>query len=106
MHQRWGIYFECFELTAEHWQELELPLNASSWSEEDLKDPEKLYEMTVLLNAQREIADKIKDVQWETKWRQEKVSSDFYVGYEGNFNVWKIFDMLTTLCFLETKFET
>lgn len=33
--------------------------------------------MTVLLNAQREIADKIKDVQWETKWRQEKVSSDF-----------------------------
>ncbi len=63
-----------FELTAEHWQELELPLNASSWSKEDLKDPEKLYEMTVLLNAQREIADKILDVQWETKWRQEKVS--------------------------------
>uniref|UniRef100_A0A2N9EUI4 AtTam37 zinc finger domain-containing protein n=1 Tax=Fagus sylvatica TaxID=28930 RepID=A0A2N9EUI4_FAGSY len=56
----------------EHWQELELPLNASSWSKEDLKDPEKLYEMTVLLNAQREIADKILDVQWETKWRQEK----------------------------------
>ncbi|XP_030929678.1 uncharacterized protein LOC115955619 isoform X3 [Quercus lobata] len=56
------------------WGELELPLNASSWSEEDLKDPEKLYEMTVLLNAQREIADKIKDVQWETKWRQEKLN--------------------------------
>lgn len=63
-----------FELTAEHWQELDLPLKASSWSEEDLKDPEKLYEMTVLLNAQREIADKILDVQWETKWREEKVS--------------------------------
>lgn len=29
--------------------------------------------MTVLLNAQREIADKILDAQWETKWRQEKV---------------------------------
>lgn len=56
-----------------HWQELDLPLNASSWSEEDLKKPEKFYEMTVLLNAQREIADKILDAQWETKWRQEKV---------------------------------
>ncbi|KAG2681905.1 hypothetical protein I3843_11G165700 [Carya illinoinensis] len=57
-----------------NWGELDLPLNASSWSEEDLKDPEKLYEMTVLLNAQREIADKILDVQWETKWREEKLN--------------------------------
>jgi len=48
-------------------------LNASSWSEEDLKNPEKFYEMTVLLNAQREISDKILDTQWETKWRQDKV---------------------------------
>ncbi|KAB1201652.1 hypothetical protein CJ030_MR0G001712 [Morella rubra] len=56
------------------WQELDLPLNASSWSEQDLKDPEKLYEMTVLLNAQREIADKILDVTWETKWREEKLN--------------------------------
>ncbi|KAG2313819.1 hypothetical protein Bca52824_016941 [Brassica carinata] len=32
-----------------------------------------LYEKTVLLNAQREIADKILDAQWEAKWRQEKV---------------------------------
>ena len=55
-------------------QELNLPLNASSWSEEDLKDPKKLYEMTVLLNAQREIADQMLDVQWERKWRQDKVS--------------------------------
>lgn len=54
-------------------QELELPLNPSSWSEEDLKDPNKFYEMTVLLNAQREIADKFLDAQWHTKWRQEKV---------------------------------
>jgi hypothetical protein len=61
------------ELIMMHWQELDLPLNASSWSEEDLKKPEKFYEMTVLLNAQREIADKILDSQWETKWRQEKV---------------------------------
>ncbi|KAL4573277.1 hypothetical protein LXL04_020077 [Taraxacum kok-saghyz] len=53
--------------------ELNVPLNASSWSEEDLKDPKKLYEMTVLLNAQREIADKILDDQWETNWRQEKI---------------------------------
>lgn len=29
--------------------------------------------MTVLLNAQREISDKILDAQWETKWRQDKV---------------------------------
>ncbi|XP_062170848.1 uncharacterized protein LOC133876558 [Alnus glutinosa] len=57
-----------------NWGELDLPLNASSWSEEDLKDPEKLYEMTVLLNAQREISDKILDVQWEAKWRQEKLN--------------------------------
>ncbi|KAG8637146.1 hypothetical protein MANES_15G087900v8 [Manihot esculenta] len=56
----------------QNWGELDLPLNASSWSEEDLKNPEKFYEMTVLLNAQREIADKILDAQWETKWRQEK----------------------------------
>ncbi|XP_062090449.1 uncharacterized protein LOC133796801 [Humulus lupulus] len=55
-------------------QELDLPLNASSWSKEDLKDPEKLYEMTILLNAQRELADKILDAQWENKWRQEKLN--------------------------------
>ncbi|KAL9403648.1 hypothetical protein Peur_000620 [Populus x canadensis] len=58
----------------QNWGELGLPLNASSWSEEDLKKPEKFYEMTVLLNAQREIADKILDSQWETKWRQEKLN--------------------------------
>ncbi|XP_030489748.2 uncharacterized protein LOC115706292 isoform X1 [Cannabis sativa] len=55
-------------------QELDLPLNASSWSKEDLKDPEKFYEMTILLNAQRELADKILDAQWENKWRQEKLN--------------------------------
>lgn len=52
---------------------MNLPLDASSWSEEDLKDPKKLYEMTVLLNAQREIAEKMLDAQWEAKWREEKV---------------------------------
>ncbi|KAL5127735.1 hypothetical protein HKD37_14G040104 [Glycine soja] len=57
-----------------NWGELDLPLNASSWSEEDLKDPDKFYEMTVLLNAQREISDKILDAQWETKWRQDKLN--------------------------------
>ncbi|XP_010482789.1 PREDICTED: uncharacterized protein LOC104761409 [Camelina sativa] len=57
----------------QNWGELNLPLNTSSWSEEDLKNPTKLYEKTVLLNAQREIADKILDAQWEAKWRQEKV---------------------------------
>lgn len=30
--------------------------------------------MRVLLNAQREIADKMLDAQWEAKWRQEQVS--------------------------------
>ncbi|XP_059662665.1 uncharacterized protein LOC132308566 isoform X3 [Cornus florida] len=63
-----------WEYLQEHVQELNLPLNASSWSKEDLKNPKKLYEMTVLLNAQREIADKILDAQWETKWRQEKLN--------------------------------
>ncbi|KAK4344072.1 hypothetical protein RND71_037166 [Anisodus tanguticus] len=48
-----------------NWGELNLPLDASSWSEKDLKDPKKLYEMTVLLNAQREIAEKMLDAQWE-----------------------------------------
>ncbi|CAA7049080.1 unnamed protein product [Microthlaspi erraticum] len=57
----------------QNWGDLNLPLNTSSWSEEDLKNPAKLYEKTVLLNAQREIADKILDAQWEAKWRQEKV---------------------------------
>ncbi|KAL2986554.1 hypothetical protein AAZX31_12G213700 [Glycine max] len=57
-----------------NWGELDLPLNASSWSEEDLQDPDKFYEMTVLLNAQREISDKILDAQWETKWRQDKLN--------------------------------
>lgn len=56
------------------WGELNLPLDASSWSEEDLKDPKKLYEMTVLLNAQREIAEKMLDAQWEAKWREEKLN--------------------------------
>ncbi|KAJ4726331.1 hypothetical protein OWV82_005060 [Melia azedarach] len=58
----------------QNWGDLDLPLNASSWNEEDLKDPKKLYEKTVLLNAQSEIADKILDAQWETKWRQEKLN--------------------------------
>ncbi|KAL5736357.1 hypothetical protein ACOSP7_030816 [Xanthoceras sorbifolium] len=58
----------------ENWGDLDLPLNASSWSEEDLRDPKKLYEKTVLLNAQREMADKILDAQWEAKWRQEKLN--------------------------------
>ncbi|KAK6132693.1 hypothetical protein DH2020_033576 [Rehmannia glutinosa] len=55
-------------------EDLDLPLNASSWTKEDLKDPKKLYEMTILLNAQREIADNILDAQWETKWREEKLN--------------------------------
>ncbi|XP_008794135.2 uncharacterized protein LOC103710253 [Phoenix dactylifera] len=57
-----------------NWGELDLPLNASSWTEEDMKDPRKLLEMTTLLNAQREIADKILDAQWEAKWRQDKLN--------------------------------
>ncbi|XP_043701908.1 uncharacterized protein LOC122652274 isoform X2 [Telopea speciosissima] len=58
----------------QNWGELNLPLNASSWSEEELKDPKKLYEMTVLLNAQREMAENFLDAQWETKWRQDKLN--------------------------------
>ncbi|KAH7657696.1 Heat shock protein DnaJ cysteine-rich domain-containing protein [Dioscorea alata] len=54
----------------ENWGELDLPLSATSWTEEELKDPKKLLEMTTLLNAQREMADKILDAQWEAKWRQ------------------------------------
>lgn len=60
-------------------EDLELPLNASSWSKDELKDPGKLHEMAILLNAQRELADKILDSQWEHNWRQEKVSH-----YESN----------------------
>ncbi|GAB4849501.1 hypothetical protein Ancab_004295 [Ancistrocladus abbreviatus] len=58
----------------QNWGELKLPLDESSWTEVDLKDPRKLYEMTVLLNAQREIAEKILDTQWEAKWRQDKIN--------------------------------
>ncbi|XP_058754833.1 uncharacterized protein LOC131627989 [Vicia villosa] len=57
-----------------NWGELDLPLSSSSWGEEELKDPEKFQEMTVLLKAQREISENILNVQWETKWRQEKVN--------------------------------
>ncbi|XP_073054567.1 uncharacterized protein [Primulina eburnea] len=57
-----------------NWGELDLPLNEASWTEEDIKDPKKLYEKTILLNAQREIADKILDGQWEAKWREEKLN--------------------------------
>ncbi|PIN03772.1 hypothetical protein CDL12_23695 [Handroanthus impetiginosus] len=58
----------------QNWGGLDLPLNESSWTKEDRKDPKKLYEMTILLNAQKEIADKILDAQWETKWREEKLN--------------------------------
>ncbi|KAK8940148.1 hypothetical protein KSP40_PGU021300 [Platanthera guangdongensis] len=55
-----------------NWGDLDLPLTASSWTAEDLKDPNKLLEMTSLLTAQRELADKILDAQWEAQWRQHK----------------------------------
>ena len=54
-------------------QELNLPISASSWSKEDLEDPKKLLEMMTLLSAQRDMADKILDAQWQAKWRQDKV---------------------------------
>ncbi|KAG9448121.1 hypothetical protein H6P81_014249 [Aristolochia fimbriata] len=57
-----------------NWGELNLPLDEASWTKDELKDPKKLYEMTVLLNAQREMADKILDSQWEMNWRQEKLN--------------------------------
>lgn len=38
--------------------------------------------MTVLLNAQREMADKFLDSQWETKWRQDKVLLEFNFCFE------------------------
>nr|GEW76700.1 retrotransposon protein, putative, Ty1-copia subclass [Tanacetum cinerariifolium] len=56
---------------------IEKILNASSWSEEHLKDPKKLYEMNMLLNAQREIAEKILDDEGEAKWRQESCTGVF-----------------------------
>ncbi|MQM09724.1 hypothetical protein Taro_042605, partial [Colocasia esculenta] len=57
-----------------NWGELDLPISASSWTEEELKDPKKLLEMTTLLSAQREMADKILDAQWEARWRQDKLN--------------------------------
>ncbi|CAN6443606.1 unnamed protein product [Victoria cruziana] len=57
-----------------NWGDLKLPLNETSWSAEELKHPNKLFEMTTLLNAQREMADKILDAQWETKWREDKLN--------------------------------
>ncbi|CAA7397503.1 unnamed protein product [Spirodela intermedia] len=58
----------------QNWGELDLPINASSWTREELEDPKKLLEMTSLLSAQREMADKILDAQWEAKWRQDKLN--------------------------------
>ncbi|GAB2284505.1 hypothetical protein Dimus_018960 [Dionaea muscipula] len=58
----------------QNWGDLKLPLDASSWSDEDLKDPKKLDEMAVLLNAQRETAEQFLDAQWEAKWREDKLN--------------------------------
>ncbi|KAL8166205.1 hypothetical protein V2J09_007704 [Rumex salicifolius] len=58
----------------QNWGDMSLPLDESCWSEEDLKDPKKSDEMTVLLNAQKEMASKFLDAQWEAKWREEKVN--------------------------------
>ncbi|PKU76870.1 uncharacterized protein LOC110105919 isoform X1 [Dendrobium catenatum] len=55
-----------------NWGDLDLPLTESSWTKEELKDPNKLLEMVSLLTAQRELADKILDAQWEAQWRQNK----------------------------------
>ncbi|KNA22491.1 hypothetical protein SOVF_033060 [Spinacia oleracea] len=57
-----------------NWGELNLPLDTSSWSKDDLKDPKKMDEMKLLLNAQKEIAEKILDAQWEAKWRHNKLN--------------------------------
>ncbi|CAH9083257.1 unnamed protein product [Cuscuta epithymum] len=56
------------------WGELNLPLNISSWTEEDLKDPKRLDEMKVLLSAQKEIAEQMLDAQWQAEWREEKLN--------------------------------
>ncbi|KAF5949656.1 hypothetical protein HYC85_011649 [Camellia sinensis] len=73
LNQKIGEHYLCHMAKwAAH--EINLPLNALAWSEEDLKDLKKLYEMTVLLNAQREIADKILEAKWGTKRRQEKLN--------------------------------
>ncbi|ERN20478.1 uncharacterized protein LOC18448894 [Amborella trichopoda] len=58
----------------DNWGDLKLPLTKTSWTDEELKDPQKLLEMTTLLTAQREMADKFLDTQWETKWRQDKLN--------------------------------
>lgn len=57
------------------WGELDLPLSASSWTAEEMKDPKKLLEMTALLDAQRQWADKLLDAQWEAKWRENKLNT-------------------------------
>ncbi|XP_020275180.1 uncharacterized protein LOC109849725 [Asparagus officinalis] len=59
----------------DNWGELELPLSRSSWTDKELKDPKKLLEMTTLLDAQREMASKLLDAQWEAKWRQDKLNA-------------------------------
>ncbi|KAG0498924.1 hypothetical protein HPP92_003279 [Vanilla planifolia] len=56
----------------DNWGDLDLPLSASSWTEEELRDPDKLLEAISLLTAQRKMADGILDAQWEAKWRQDK----------------------------------
>ena len=52
-----------------------LPLDESFWSNDDLKDPKKLYEATVLLNARRETSEKILVEQLEAKLEQNKVGN-------------------------------
>lgn len=65
----------CNVLSVLQLQGSNLPLDESFWSNEDLKDPKKLYEATVLLNARRETSEKILVEQLEAKLEQNKVGN-------------------------------
>ncbi|KAJ4782095.1 Embryo defective 2737 [Rhynchospora pubera] len=58
-----------------NWGQLDMPFKELSWSDEELKDPNKSEEITALLiKAQKEVADKILDTEWEAQWRENKLN--------------------------------
>ncbi|KMZ66268.1 hypothetical protein ZOSMA_2G02790 [Zostera marina] len=56
------------------YDELDLPLNAYTFTKEELNNPSTKSEIESLLNAQKEMADSILDAQWESKWREDKLN--------------------------------
>lgn len=50
-----------------------LPLSKSYWTDDEQKDPLKITEMKILLDAQDRLLEQVLNEAWATEWRQKKV---------------------------------